>query len=260
MKVSIRKIILIAAVVLLLALAAIVIINGINIGKIQVLGITKINDKDKQIDSKNKELATDASTTYNSKVLTLEQTAKSLQNKKEEYENEAVLVMSSGGTGYLTTTEKYEIEFLWTKLGNYAGDEGIDIKMDVVNSSTAGRYDLNFTATGSYVGVTDYLYDIENDSELGFKIENFAMQSSGDNNVQATFSCKQININIKNIDTTQSSQTDENGTSEETTNTNSTGNTTTNSTTTNTTTNSTKSNNTTTGSNTTNTTNTTTPR
>ena len=44
MKVSIRKIILIAAVALLLALAAIVIINGINIGKIQVLGITKINE------------------------------------------------------------------------------------------------------------------------------------------------------------------------------------------------------------------------
>ena len=226
MRMSLRKIILIIVTILIFVLAVLIITKGFKIGNLQIRGIVGIVEKNNEIDQKNADLAKASSITYNGKVLTLEQAGKTLQNKKEEYQNEAMLVTASGGTGYLSTTEKYEIEFLWTKLGNYAGDEGVDIKIDVTNSSITGKYDLNFTVTGSYVGVTDFIYDIENDSKLGFKIEDFEMQaastsskdkdgntteteSSSSGTVQATFSCKQININIQSIDNAQSSQNGE---------------------------------------------------
>ena len=43
--------------------------------------------------------------------------------------------------------------------------------------------------------LTEYIADIEDDSELGFKIENFAMTSNGGDEVKATFTCKDIVIN-----------------------------------------------------------------
>ena len=256
MRLSLRKIILIVVIILILLLAGWIIAKGFKIGNLQIKGIIGIAQKNEEIDQKNEALSNIASVTYNSKLSTLNQTGVTLQDKKEQYENEAMLVTASGGTGYLSTTEKYEIEFLWTRLGNYAGDEGVDIKIDVTNSSISGKYDLNFTVTGSYVGITDFIYDIENDSKLGFKIEDFSMnavsvstkdddddnttkkESSTTTAVQATFSCKQININIQTIDTTKSAQgdeEDENAETLNTTNSNTTSNTTTTTTTTTTT-------------------------
>ena len=91
--------------------------------------------------------------------------------------------------------EKYEIETLWVKLGNHATKEGVVMKMDVTNGSSGaqGSYNLNFTATGGYVQIEDFISSIENDSTLGFKIEEFKMIPSG-NELQATFVCKDIPI------------------------------------------------------------------
>ena len=131
---------------------------------------------------------------YQNAESTLNQTAKTMENTRDEYES-ATLLTTSTGNSYITQSEKYEIEFLWTKLGNHAKDENIEIKINVTENTEYAAYDLNFTATGSYVGVTDFIYDIENDSKLGFKIENFAMVSDTAG-VQATFKCTGININI----------------------------------------------------------------
>ena len=82
-------------------------------------------------------------------------------------------------------------------------------------------YDLNFVATGDYVGITDFIYDIENDSSLGFKIEGFKMEPDGDR-VKTSFNCTNIAINIdanaitgKDNNTTNQSDSEK---SEETTN------------------------------------------
>ena len=66
-------------------------------------------------------------------------------------------------------------------------------------------------ATGSYVGIEEFITGIEDDSKLGFKIENFSMKSSSENGgeVQATFVCKDITIQgISNNNSSSSSTTD----------------------------------------------------
>ena len=76
------------------------------------------------------------------------------------------------------------------------------------------KFDLKFAAIGSYVGIADFIYDIENDSTLGFKIEEFNMDSSEDTastRLVATFTCKDIAIaNITQTSTDQATE-DEKG-------------------------------------------------
>lgn len=189
-----RKILIIIVDILVLVGVCKIAISGIETGNLEILGFQGIQDFDESIEKKIGLLSSLVSGKYQNAESTLNQTAKTMENTRDEYES-ATLLTASTGNSYITQSEKYEIEFLWTKLGNYAKDENIEIKINVTENTEYAAYDLNFTATGSYVGVTDFIYDIENDSKLGFKIENFAMVSDAAG-VQATFKCTGININI----------------------------------------------------------------
>ena len=100
------------------------------------------------------------------------------------------------------------------------------MKMDIVRGSSTSEnmYDLNFTVNGSYISIIDFISDIENDSTLGFKIENFHMSGSGDS-LQVTFVCKEISIidvNESQVDTGTNNNNTTNSTTNSTNNTNST--------------------------------------
>ena len=98
----------------------------------------------------------------------------------------------------LNQTYENMIEFLLVRIENHAKTEGVSMNMVVTRSSSGAEnvYNLNFTATGSYVGIEEFITDIEDDSRLGYKIEEFKMNSSseGGDTVQATFVCKDIKI------------------------------------------------------------------
>lgn len=236
-----RKIVFSIIIVILLVAGGFLIAKGANIGNFTVWGVKSIKEKNATIDQKNQQLSTLATTDYEGALSGLNTSKTTLESTKKSYEDKAIL---ANNNSYLQT-EKYEIEFLWTKVGNYAKDRNVELKFDVANSSTKGLYDLKFTIAGKYVKVADYIYDIENDSKLGFKIEDFHMVSAGEG-VQATFTCKEVNINIESAESNTSSSTENNGTTGK-------NNTTTNTTTNNTTggsTNTTNTTNTTTGTNT----------
>lgn len=58
--------------------------------------------------------------------------------------------------------------------------------------------DLNFTITGEYIAITDFIYSIEGDDKLNFEISNFLLEKGGEN-LQATFVVKEVPINSKNL-------------------------------------------------------------
>ena len=248
-----KKLLILILIALLLALAFIVGMNGVNIGSIQILGIQGIQNKSAELDEKIQEAGKLAQKDFKQAVNDVESTAKELESKKEEYIN-LLPENLEDGTQTLPTLKRYEIETLWVKIGNHATSEGTTIKMDVVQGGTGidaetqslsqsdySYYDLKFTVNGSYISITDFISDIENDDELGFKIEEFKLvPSSSGIDLQATFICRDILIK----------------TVEQTTNT-TTGNNTTNNTNTTNTTNTTNSTNTSNSTNTTNNTNTT---
>ena len=153
----------------------------------------------------------------------------------QEYE-EMTVISSASDVESAAQLETYEIETLWVKLGNHATNEGATMKMDVTKgtNTTQNTYNLNFTVNGSYISITDFISDIENDDTLGFKIEEFKMVPSGsDSNLQATFVCKDIAIKeitettpITTTDDTGTNTTNSNNTNTNTSNTANTSNTT----------------------------------
>lgn len=260
-----RKILFILALIILLIFTGVVIYKGTNFGRFKVWGITQIIEKNEEIDSENAQLSNLVSVTYPSTLTKLSNSSEKLQQTKKEYEEQSVMLSDSN---YYMQTEKYKLDFLWTRIGNHAKDNKVEIKIDVTNGTANGIYNLNFTVVGKYANTTSFIYAIEGDSRLGFKIENFSMKQSTKgtgvlnsdgqtvynyNNVECTFVCKEIKIDIKSLDG-QDGKKDETNTTN-TTNAENTTNTVGN--TTNTTNNNTNTTNTQNAGNTTNTTNTT---
>ena len=201
-----RKILITVLVTVLFVGTAFFMVNWIS--KINVKGIKAITDKDTAINNKISELSNLINTKYASTESNLKSAANTLQGSKAEYENQAILSQSSSSS-YASQLEKYDIDYLWTILGNYARDENVIIRIDLVSGgASANLYNLNFEVKGDYVNITNFIYDIENDSKLGFKIDEFKMQAIDSTTLGATFSCKEVPINVGTIDQASSNVSD----------------------------------------------------
>lgn len=111
---------------------------------------------------------------YQESITTLEEASKNLKIAKEKYETKKNYVDGNVDIGVVQIKE-YKIERLWIALANYAKDEGVELKLDLLDTATQGVYDLDITVVGEYIGITDFIYDIEKDDTLGFKILNFKL-------------------------------------------------------------------------------------
>ncbi len=235
----IRKILMGVLTVLLAVLTYFVIANGVSIGSFKALGLKGLKEEDTQIQSKIETASSLTSSQYPSKISELNQNTKNLLSKKEEY-TDLTTYSTEDQIQAANELQEYEVEYLWAEVGKYATKEGIKIKMDISNSTSANQsadgrklYDLNFTAEGAYVGISLFLADLEDDSFLDFKIENFALtKGESTENLKATFVVKDIPIKLDNLSANTSSDSDTTGSVNNTTNntSNTTGNTTTNTT------------------------------
>ncbi len=238
-----KKILIIVMIILLSVIAYSTVANGYSVGDFLVLGIKDIQDKNNELNEKIQEANKKNTTTYQEKMNQLNVAAKDLIAKKKSYE-ELVSYSKDSDVAKAQQFQQYEVEVLWTKIGMYATKNGVVLKFDITESSngTPNVNDLKFTATGSYISITDFVADLEKDAKLAFTIENFelvpaATQDTNANgrNLQATFKVKDIALNMNTTTISQQSNTTETGTTN-TTNTNTVGgNTTTSSTNTNTT-------------------------
>ena len=64
--------------------------------------------------------------------------------------------------------------------------------------------DLSFTAVGTYIGITDFVYALEDDEQLEFPIQNFKLVPDGEN-LCATFTISEVPIKSENLITTDDS-------------------------------------------------------
>lgn len=228
-----RKFLLAILVVILLIVTGLVIYQGISIGNFEIWGIKQIAEENETIERANEKLKTLVDNEFPNAVSKLNNSGEVMQEAKKEYEEQAVIVSNSK---YYMQTEKYKLEFLWTRIGNYAKDHKVTPKMEVASGSTNGVYNLIITAVGKYSDVASFIYAIENDSRLGFKIEDFSMTqytSDGANLVQGKFTCKEIRIDIKSIDSDGNSTSNANNEGEENQRSNTSNNNTSNTNTTN---------------------------
>ena len=203
-----KKLLMLILIGLLMALCAFIVLTGFEVGKIEILSFVGIQEKNQELDGKIQEASKLAEKDFKQAVSTIQDSSRKLEQTKKEYQDLTV-VSSEGDIQAASHLEVYEVETLWVKLGNYATSEGAVVRIDITQGNTSKTYNLQFTVNGSYIAITDFISDIENDSTLGFKIEEFKMLPSGES-LQANFTCKEISIkqisatSNPNMGTTQS--------------------------------------------------------
>lgn len=206
MRNRIISIIILVSIILL----AVMMFRGIKIGNFEILSISQLKEKNDLLDKRIETASELTSVDYPKKIETLDKSFDEYKIKKEKY-NEL-----TGGTTEnieeMYETKQYDISYLWRVLGKYAENRSLSIGIDVQTSnSTNNIYNLNFSVSGQYTNIIQFITDLENDSDLYFRIYNFKM--TGSSTVTATFTVKNININpntIKNAVSTTNSKSNSN--------------------------------------------------
>ena len=187
--------------VLMTVLIIITMIKGLTIGKIKILSIADIKQNSMDLDKKIEELNTLKNLTYKQKVGNLEDSTKRLTTAKQKY-LEVASLSTDEQIKAANQEPVYSMEFLWDKVGSYATREGLKLKWVVPPTGTTNKSTLSFTLTGAYISIINYVYAIENDSELAFRIENFKMVPAGGEGESLTATFTVSNIGVKQESTT----------------------------------------------------------
>lgn len=180
----------------------------------KVASVGQLASSSKKLDTDVAELERNCTTDFENKKSELEKTIKKYRQAKKEYD-EIIPAVSTGTADSIIAFEEnnlkdiYDVDFLWTIVGNYATEEGVNLKFDIQKnttsasslSNTSTNYvvcDLKFVVTGKYINLTDFIYDLEDDDRLGFEINDFEMQKEGEN-LQITLNVREIKVNANNL-------------------------------------------------------------
>lgn len=237
-----RKVLISILIILLIVLAYFTIFEGISLGSFEILGATGIVDLNDELTDKIAEANEKIKNDLQNKKTELSQNVKTLLENKESYYRVAN-VSTESEISEANTEEIYNIEYLWLRVGRHARSEGVNLRMDVMEGTTNDGVtkNLSFTVIGKYVGIIDFISSIENDSELGFRIENFNLipdnttsnddkgktpeqiqeENEKKNTLKATFNVNGIRIKIENTTQTVDGANQDGQTTPDGTNTNS---------------------------------------
>ena len=212
--------------ILLLLLVTFMLINDSEVLGIKVSSIKTLLGLNEKINEATENYETEK-TNYNSTIKKLE-TAKD-EYAKEKTKYDAISQETIEMIKQSIKKEQYNIEYMWIKLGNYAKTNNLSIvliepggsgsssqeskvsdetsKSSVESSSdtkeniektstnspiTSSSDTLKVEITGNYLNISDFIYEVESDTELRFKLDNISMEYVGNNNIKATFDVKNL--------------------------------------------------------------------
>lgn len=197
-----RKILLILIIVLLIVFGYNVLFNGLNIGNLTILSVKQIQDNNEGLEAKIEDLNKTIDTDYPKAISEVNNAVNRMNNAKSEYIKYTNL-SSDEQIRYAMQNTSYTIEFLWLRLGTHATKQGVNLKFEIEKSSTGSNStnDIKFTINGTYRGITNFIYAIEDDTELNFRIQNFKLLPSNGNILEGTF--RVTNVAIQGNTSTQ---------------------------------------------------------
>lgn len=179
-----KKILTFILILLLIVLAVQLVVNGIEIGNLKLLSIKELKDANTDLNDKILQADKITETNYKSELSKLETKIKELQDKKQKYE-ELVAITSESNYEIASREENYKVEYLYYQIGEIAKKNEVDLRIEISTGSSGveGLYDVTLitsyeapiTDESGYVRLTDFIYDVENDETLGFKVEDFSL-------------------------------------------------------------------------------------
>ena len=191
MRDRITLIIILVSIILLAFLT----IHGIKLGSFEILSISQIIEKNDNVNERINEASRLTTVDYPQKIENLNKTFDDYTIRKRKYED--LVGVSEKYEEEIYETKQYDISYLWRVLGKYATKRGITLGIDVQKSSK-NLYNFNFSLNGNYVDIIQFIVDIENNSDLYFRIYDFKMSGSG-TSITSTFAVKDINVNPSTI-------------------------------------------------------------
>ena len=213
-----KKIIVIILVLVVLSISLTLLLL-VDIPILNTLSIKGIINKRAELIQKEAELVKEQDS-YQKFLGNVENLKKDFQKEKTKYDaisDETIKIITDANT-----TEKYSLEYMWIKLGNYATKNNLSFVMvEPGNTNTLEQSEeksdksvvesddkkeatkavsdnsgvLQIQVTGSYIDLSDFIFEVENDSELRFKLDNISMQLVSGTTIKATFDVKNIIIN-----------------------------------------------------------------
>ena len=210
-----KKILILILIILLGVIAYMIVYKNIEIGNWKSTNLEELKALKMNLDDKIKQARELNETEYTNKIDELNKSTKQLKRTKETYETKMKYLDEDLELGLIKVKE-YKIEYLWAIIQNYARDEGIQIKLDLIENGANDLYNINITAKGNYKYITNFIEKVERDDTLDFKIEDFKLtpittttstgnSNNGQNsttqkvtadttNLQATFTIKNVKI------------------------------------------------------------------
>lgn len=186
---------------LLIILLIVAIFVGIKIGNFQILSVSDLKEKNQKLNGKIQTASQLTSVDYPEIIDTLQSTYEKHTLQKQKYEE--LTGFSEGDKKQIYETKQYDIGYLWRTIGKYATSRNLTIGMEVKKGNGQNIYDLYFNVSGQYVNISQFITDIENNSELFFRIYNFKMTGSSEI-VSSSFTVKDINIDPSTLTSTSS--------------------------------------------------------
>lgn len=193
-----KKLLISIIIILLLGLCYVVGVKGIKIGSFKIESLKDIQSASENLDEKFNESKEISAQTYPNAIDSLDKVVKDLKIAKQQYEAKTAGDPNASTSLGVIQVDKYNIEYLWTIIGNYATKNGVKLTLDIKSTNTSDVYDLNFKVQGKYVGITDFIYNLEDDDELKFEISDFKISSQNDEAKSNTNTIAQNNTTQNN--------------------------------------------------------------
>lgn len=159
---------------LVVALIIFIVIYGLEIGPINIMSVSALKEYNEKmindLDYSNRLI----SEGYQATIKQLEGAATELSMKKAEYE-EATKGATEEEIREASIDQEYSVEYLWSKLGNYATKNNLNLKLSIEPTGVENINNLSIKILGDYAGMTEFIERIENDDNLDFKVAKFKM-------------------------------------------------------------------------------------
>ena len=152
-----KKILIFILIILLIILAYFSIARGIPFLHINSFNSIKVANTN--LDNNYNAAKEIANKTYPAQVEQIENAIKDLKIRKQQYDNKKLSGEDGTALGNIEV-KNYMLHYLWTILGNYRKDRGVQTLNLALKTTQA-----------------ENVYDIENDEQLNFEIEDFSISS-----------------------------------------------------------------------------------
>ena len=173
-----KKILVIFIFLVFMVLIGISLKFGISIGNFRIASIEETIKSYSELENKI-DKANDETRDYQELVSKINANEKLISTVKQEY-TETLKEAKNNSTKLKTYTKEYA----WSKIEESAKKHGVNLKMSIEDYTDISK-NLDITVTGPYLGIANFMYDIENN----FKVSNFNMKKD-----EAKFQIRNIKI------------------------------------------------------------------